>query len=102
MIALQLRKKTLLLESDLNRLTLHAEWQRLHEATRWTGYLKETRLGIGAWALALAMAPLAGAAVVLGLRRVLRGGHWWIKALAAVPSIIQLWRSAVARSSEAK
>ena len=43
MTALQLRKKTLVLESELNRLALQAECERLREATGWLSWIKDTR-----------------------------------------------------------
>jgi hypothetical protein len=87
MTELQLRKQTLLLESDLNRLTLHAECGRLRDAVSWVGRLKDAQRQVAPWALLLA--PLAGVALVLGLRRSSSGASFWARALAVAPSFIQ-------------
>ncbi len=100
MTALQLRKKTLLLESDLNRLTLHAECAHLREAVGWLGRMRDARHQIAPWALVLA--PLAGVALMLGLRRSSSGGGWLAKALAVAPSLMQLWRTCMTPSGKSE
>ena len=100
MTALQLRKRTLLLESDLNRLTWHVERERLREAASWAGCVKDARRQIAPWALVLA--PLAGLALALGLRRSTTGVSFWMRALVAAPSLIQLWRTFATSSKESK
>ena len=100
MTTLQLRKKTLLLESGLNRLTLRAECERLREAADLAGRLQDTRRQIAPWALVLA--PLAGVALALGLRRSRSGTGFWTRALEIAPALIQLWRTCVPPSDESK
>ncbi|MCU0784204.1 MAG: hypothetical protein MUF81_09205 [Verrucomicrobia bacterium] len=100
MTALQLRKQTLLLESDLNRLTLHVECAQLREATNWMGQIRGAQKRIPSWALAVA--PLAGVALVLGLRRSSAGAGLLTKALGVAPSLIQIWRMFSASSNEPK
>lgn len=90
MTALELRKKALLLESDLNRLRLRAEIEQLREAADLTRNLKGLGQRLGPWALALA--PVAGIVTALGLRRSSGGGFLW-KTLAVAPGLIRLWRS---------
>jgi len=97
MTALQLRKKALLLESDLNRLTLRAECERLREATGW---VQDLRRQIKPWALVLA--PLAGVALALGLRRSSSGLGLLAKTLAIAPSLIEIWRALFPPSNEPK
>ena len=70
MTPLKLQKRTLVLESDLNRLTLQAELRHLHSARTWTSFIKHHGRGIAPWALAVA--PLAGVVVALGARRTAR------------------------------
>jgi len=95
--ALQLRKKTLLLESNLNRLTLRAECERLFGAAGW---VQDLRRQIRPWALVLA--PLAGAALALGLRRSRSGAGLLAKALVMAPSLIEIWRTFFPPSNEPK
>ena len=70
MNAFELRKKTLLLESDLNRLTLHAECAQLRKVA--------SHSTVARWALALA--PLAGLAFALGLCRSSHGAGFRTRA----------------------
>ena len=55
---LELRKRTLLLESHLNRLTLQAEWQDIQNATAWARSAGQIFRRVRPWLLLLA--PLAG------------------------------------------
>jgi hypothetical protein len=91
MTALQLRKQILLLESDLNRLRLHAECECLRKAAGWVNCIKDARRQIAPWALVLA--PVAGVALALGLRHSGSGGGFLSRALGLAPSLIQLWRT---------
>jgi hypothetical protein len=95
---LQLRKEALLLESHLNRLALCAECKRLSEVGSWVGRIAGARNLIRPWASLLA--PMAGVALALGLRR--RSG--WLgfltKTVAAIAPLIQLWRTKVTQSKE--
>ncbi len=100
MTALQLRRRTLLLESDLNRLTLHAECEHLHKAVGWLGRMRDARRHIAPWALVLA--PLAGVALMLGLRLSSSGSGWLAKALAVAPSLMQLWRTCMTPSDRSE
>ena len=100
MNTLQLRKQTLLLESDLNRLTLHTELEHLHETANLPKRLKNARRQMAHWALVLA--PLAGLALTLGLRRSSTGPGFLRRALPVAPSLIQLWRAFATRSDDSK
>ena len=100
MTTLQLRKRTLLLESDLNRLTLHAELEHLQEAANLTERLKDARRQIAPWALVLA--PLAGVALALGLRRSSTGTGFLTRALQVAPLLIQIWRTLSPPTNEPK
>jgi hypothetical protein len=100
MTALQLRKKTLLLESDLNRFTLHAELERLREVAGWVNRIQDARQQIAPWALVLT--PLAGVALASGLRRSRSGTGFLARALEIAPLLIQIWRTFIAPSNEPK
>jgi hypothetical protein len=100
MTAVRLRKQTLLLESDLNRLTLCAECEHLREAANWSGRVEHLRQQVGPWALVLA--PLAGAGLMLGLRRFSSGAGLLPKALAVAPALIKLWRTCAAPSHHSR
>jgi hypothetical protein len=91
MTELQLRKKTLLLESDLNRLRLRAELAQLREATDVGAHLKALPQRLGPWAMALA--PLAGIAAAIGLRRSSPRAGFLQSALALAPELMRLWRT---------
>ena len=95
---LQLRKQALLLESDLNRLALRVEWDRLGEVGKWAGRIAEVRNFITPWTRLLA--PMAGVALALGLRR--RSGWFGFlsKAAAVIGPLMQFWRTDVATSKE--
>lgn len=87
MIALQTRKQALLLESDLNRLRLRAEFNNLQEST---GFVKNLRR-FGSWASFLV--PAAGVIVALVLKRSSMAGGLLRLVLAGAPEWIRLWRS---------
>ncbi len=61
---LQVRKRALVLESNLNRLTLQAEWQNVRAAAGWMGSAGRTFRQARPWLLLLA--PLAGFLVARG------------------------------------
>lgn len=68
MTTLELRKQALLMESELNRLTLCLEVKRLRETgADWAGRVAEARQRLTPWAIALA--PLAGLLLARRLRR---------------------------------
>jgi hypothetical protein len=97
MMALQMRKKGLLLESDLNRLRLRAEWNNLRELGGFATKLK--KLGrFGMWPLALG--SLGGIAAALGLGRSVLAGGILRKILAGAPALIRLWRTVSALLAE--
>jgi len=85
MTALQLHKKTLVLESDLNRLALRAECERLREAG---SLIKDVRRQITPWALVLA--PLAGVALALRLRRPASADTFLSRALKIAPLLLKI------------
>lgn len=93
---LQLRKQTLLLESDLNRLALYVECERLGRVGNWVNRLTSVRNAIGPWARLLS--PAAVAVMALGLRR--RTG-WFgtlTKTVESIRPLIEFWRARVAPS----
>jgi hypothetical protein len=90
---LQLRKKTLIVESDLNRLILRGECQNLFTAAgrfRLPGFA-------GKWLLAVA--PMAGflAMRLFGWKALRR--HWFSVA-KWVPSLYLMWRGFKATSAK--
>ena len=90
MTVLQMRKKALLLESDLNRFRLRAEWNNLREIGGFAKKLKHLgRFGAWPWALV----SLAGVAAALGLGRSVLAGGILRKALEAAPVLVRLWRT---------
>jgi len=91
MTTLQLHKKALVLESELNRLALKAECERLREVAGWLRSIKDARLQITPWALVLA--PLAGVALALRLRRPASAAGFLSRALRVAPSLLKLWRT---------
>ena len=97
MTALQLRKKALVLESELNRLALQAECQRLREAASRLSPIKGARSQVPIWAFVLSR--LAAVALTFHLRRPPSADGLLSRALRLVPSLIQLWRAWTARSN---
>ena len=71
--ALELRRRLLVAESELNRMALRQHWADLHDQTRWIGELREERRASGTsgvpW-LTVA-APVAG---LLAARALLKRG----------------------------
>ena len=98
MTALELRKKALLLESDLNRLRLGAELQQLREAADITQHIRLLPHRLGPWAKALV--PLAGLVAALGLRRASAGGGFVRAIVSMAPMVIRLWRAFSTRHEE--
>ena len=86
MSALQSRKEALLLESDLNRLRLRAEFNNLREGASILNRLRR----FGSWASVLG--PVAGIIVTLVLKRTFPAGGLLRKALAGAPGLVRLWR----------
>lgn len=97
---LRLHRQALLLESDLNRLTFAAECRRLRQATSWLGGLADARRRFAP--VALMLAPLAGVAMALGLRRSSAGTGLLTWALGVAPALIRLWRACVPPSNVMK
>jgi len=56
---LELRKRALVIESELNRLALQNDWQRMRDATQWVGQLTQWWRQANPWITLLA--PIAGA-----------------------------------------
>ncbi|HTV39527.1 MAG TPA: hypothetical protein VMF08_03055 [Candidatus Sulfotelmatobacter sp.] len=84
---LQTRKQALLLESDLNRLRLRAEFNNLREGAN---FLKRLRR-FGSWTSMLG--PVAAVIITIVLKRSFPGAGLLRKALAGAPELIRLWRS---------
>jgi hypothetical protein len=97
---LRLRRQALLLESDLNRLTFAAEFQSLRQAVNWVGGLSAA--GRRFAPMALMMAPLAGVAMALGLRRSSARAGFLTRVLGVAPLLIRLWRACVPPSNVMK
>lgn len=107
---LRLRRQALLLKSDLNRLTLDAECQRLRQAvSSWSSSFSLCPAGcmpnrelqrVGP--MALMLAPLAGVALGTGFRRSSAGAGFFAWALKAAPVLIRLWRACVSPSNVAQ
>jgi hypothetical protein len=95
---LQLRKRALVLESDLNRLALQAEWQRVCAATGWISQATRFCRQANPWLVLLA--PLAGLWTARTLHR--EGGivSHLLAALKWIPSLMTIWRSFAGTQSE--
>ena len=94
---LRLRKQTLLLKSDLHRLTLQMECQRLHQATRWMGEAGQMWHRWRPWALVVA--PVAGLLFARGLRRPTRLLGSVIRIAGMILPLAQAWRTLTSSSS---
>jgi hypothetical protein len=81
---------------------LRADLMQLRELTDVTKYLDAARRKLGPWATALA--PLAGIAVAMGLRRRASGGGggWLGKIAVFAPALIRLWRAVASYGKESK
>jgi len=88
---LQLRKRTLVIESELNRLALEAEWRHVCSATEWINHAGRLLRQANPWLTFLA--PILGVLTVRKLQREggvigrLLGLLQWVKPLLA------LWQS---------
>jgi len=91
MTSLQFHKRTLLLESGLNRLTLRAECGLLRRSTNWAGRFNDARRKFASWTPILA--SLAGTVLALGFCRCTAGTGWFKRLLQIAPSLLQLWRA---------
>ena len=92
MTELQLHKQTLLLESDMNRLSLYAECENLRDAAGWVSRIGEIRRAAGPWTMILA--PVAGAALAMCLRRKSSGEKSFLyRAVEVLPALLQAWRA---------
>ena len=96
MTPLKLQKRTLVLESDLNRLSLQAELQHLRSARTWTSLIKLRGREMAPWALALT--PLAGVAIALGVRRTARLVRSTTRVIRATRGMMQTGRALAARA----
>ncbi len=81
---LQERKRTLVMESNLNRLTLQAEWRNLQAATAWVNGTARACRQLRPW-LAL-LSPIAGFLIAHGARQpggalnqFLSAGEWLLR-----------------------
>jgi hypothetical protein len=88
---LGMRKRALLLESDLNRLRLRGELAELGDLKRLAKFLDKTRRGPGP--LGSLLVSLAGVVFDRGLRFSTSGVAGWRRLLAMAPAAIQLWRA---------
>jgi len=105
MTALELRKKGLILESDLNRLRLRAELEQLREVASPAAWLREAGHKAEPWVWRLV--PLAGMLLARVLRRRApepgAGGRGFIgRALAVAPVFVRLWRAFATMSKGSK
>jgi hypothetical protein len=88
---LELRKRALVIESELNRLALRTEWQRVCDATGWISHAARFWRQANPWLVALA--PVVGVLTARtlggegGIVRRLLGMLKWIQPLMTV------WRS---------
>jgi hypothetical protein len=92
---LQLRKRVLILESNLNRAALRAEWENLRTATAWVGQAAQTFQSVRPWLLLLA--PVAGILTVRGMRRPAGALSRVLAALKWVGPAVAAWRSVSGR-----
>jgi len=95
MTPLKLQKQALVLESDLNRLALHAELRQLRAVRTWANFLKHSGREMAPWALVLA--PVGGVVVALGPRRTVRLVGLVTTVIRAVRGMIKSGCSLVAR-----
>jgi hypothetical protein len=87
----RLQKQVLILESDLQRIALRAEWNNLRSATAWVNEAAGVGRKVSPWLVLLA--PVAGfiASRVLGRRRESRS---LLLSLAKwIPTVLSLWQS---------
>jgi hypothetical protein len=92
-VELQLRKRTLVIESELNRLALQTEWQHVRAATDWVSQAGQWVRRANPWLAVLA--PLLG---VLTARTLPREGGIVGRALGLlkwVRPLLALWQSFV-------
>ncbi len=98
MTEVELRKQALLLESQLNRLALGAEWGQLRGALSWVGYVKEAQRRMRPW-----LWRLARVAIALVARR-FRGREsnpgFWGRAIELVLGLIELRRAWASKPKE--
>ena len=92
---LQLRKQALILESDLNRLTLRTECQNLRLAAG--RFARPGRFLNTNWLLAVA--PVAGFLAVRWFRRRETPASRWLAAFKWLPPLYSLWRAFNSASS---
>ena len=88
---LQLRKRTLVLESDLLRLTLQAECRNWGTRTAWLGETARAYQKFRPWLVVLA--PLAGLLAARTLHRPQPSGGRLARALKWAQTLFLLWRS---------
>ncbi len=94
---LRLRKQALILESELNRLSLATEWRRVQAAAAWVGEAK--RLGQRARTWWPVLAPLLGMLIARRLRRTNPGVDRAGSLLNALAAGCSLWNQFSSRRS---
>jgi hypothetical protein len=92
---LRLRKQTLVLESDLNRMALRSEWEVLRTAGSWMGLFGRKEGGAARWPFVVT--PLAGVLVALGFQRSRRLLGYISTIFMVLKPFIRFWRSDVSR-----
>jgi hypothetical protein len=97
---LNVRKQALLLESDLNRLTLQLQCEHLRQTRNWLTSIGGGPRKLGFWVVTLA--PLAGLAMTLGMRRSRRLFGSLATAVAVAKPLIRFWRSSRESSDDRK
>jgi hypothetical protein len=97
---LQLRKRVLILESNLNRAALQAEWQNIRTATAWVGQAAQTLQVVKPWLPLLA--PLAGILAVRGVRQPVRVLSRLMTALKWVGPVLAAWKSYSGRDDRSR
>jgi len=85
---LQLRKRTLVLESTLHRAVLETEWQNLQGATAWARSARQTFRQARPWLLLLA--PLAGLLVARGSAPPLRPQRRFLSVLKWLRTLLSI------------
>jgi hypothetical protein len=88
---LQLRKRALVLESDLLRLTLQTECRSWSARTAWVGETAQAYQKFRPWLVVLA--PLAGVLAARTLRRPQPSGGRLATALKWAQTVYLLWKS---------
>jgi hypothetical protein len=100
LIASQARKQALLLESELNRLVLRLETEKLHAAA--AEIREAARLGRLLRPQLLALAGLSGLVIAGRFRRRTSGAGRLLSLFRFVPGLYALWRDLIRRTRRAE